>query len=142
MRLAGYIGAAGLALGLVASAGVSGAQAAEAGLSGYQGAWVLGGRDCADVYASAGKGPSFKKPLDIFAPAFVVSGNRLRTPAASCRIKAVRSMSDRQVLTLDCANLVAANEVRVIMATSPNGGLKRYYSDQDPTGVEYQRCSR
>nr|WP_244424777.1 hypothetical protein [Methylobacterium nodulans] len=115
--------------------------AAEAGLSGYQGAWVLEGRDCAEVYSSGGKGTSFKKPLDIFAPAFIVSGNRLRTPMASCRIKSVRPTGDRQILALDCANTVAANEVTVLMAIAPNGVLRRYYNDQDPTGTTYQRCS-
>ncbi|WP_018262108.1 hypothetical protein [Methylobacterium sp. WSM2598] len=133
--------AAALGLALFASAGGTRATAAPAGLAGYQGAWVLGGRDCAEVYSSAGKGTSFKTPLDIFAPAFIVSGNRLRTPMASCRIKSVRPVSDRQRLVLDCANVVAVNEVRVLLALGPNGTLKRYYGDQDPTGVEYRRCS-
>jgi hypothetical protein len=142
MGVAGFMGAAGLGLGLVASVGLSDTLAAEVGLSGYQGAWLLEGRDCAEVYASAGTGTSFKKPIDIFAPAFMVSGNRLRTPMASCRIKSVRPSGDRQRLVLDCANAVAGQEVRVLMATSPNGTLRRYYDDQDPTGVGYQRCSR
>ena len=141
MGIARCVGAAGLGLGFAASVGVSDTLAA-AGLSGYQGAWLLEGRDCAEVYLSAGKGTSFKKPIDIFAPAFMVSGSRLRTPMASCRIKSVRPSGDRQRLVLDCANAVAGQEVRVLMATSPNGTLRRYYDDQDPTGVGYQRCSR
>ncbi|GJD53855.1 hypothetical protein OPKNFCMD_6634 [Methylobacterium crusticola] len=142
MGLAKVVGAVGLGVGLAASIGVADAPAAQAGLSGYQGAWVLSGRDCASVYSSAGKGTSFKKPIDIFAPAFVVAGNRLRTPMALCRIASVRPASDRQILVLNCANSVAANEVKVIMATMPNGILKRYYSEQDSTGVDYQRCSQ
>ncbi|TGD95382.1 hypothetical protein EU555_28440 [Methylobacterium nonmethylotrophicum] len=118
------------------------ARAAAAGVSGYQGAWLLSGRDCADVYPSSGKGTSFKRPLDLFAPAFIVAGNRLRTPGASCRIASIKPAGDRQILMLDCANAVSASEVRVFLAVSPNGSLKRYYSEQDPTGVEYQRCSR
>ncbi|WP_331291672.1 MULTISPECIES: hypothetical protein [Methylobacterium] len=99
--------AAALGLCLSASAGVSEPQAAGGGLSAYQGAWVLEGRDCADVYASAGKVASFKKPLDIFAPAFLISGKRLRTPMATCGIKSVRPTGDRHLLVLDCANAVA-----------------------------------
>jgi hypothetical protein len=89
MRIAGLVGAAGLGLGLAAPAGVLGAMA-QGGLSGYQGAWLAGGSGCAEVYSSDGKGISFKRPVDIFAPAFIVSGNRLKTPQASCRIKSVR----------------------------------------------------
>ena len=142
MRVAGCVGAAGLGLALAASVAVPGTLAAEAGLSGYQGAWLMPGPSCEDVYSSAGKGTSFKKPVDIFAPAFIVSGNRLRTPMASCRIKSVRPTNDRQLLVLDCATAVAADEVRVLMATLPDGSLRRYFNDQDTTGSSYQRCSR
>ncbi|GJD64029.1 hypothetical protein [Methylobacterium frigidaeris] len=135
MTRAGFVGAAGLALVLVASA-------VEADLADYQGAWLLSGRDCAEVYASAGRGSAFKKPLDIFAPAFVISGKQLRTPMASCRIRSIRPLADRQRLLLDCANGVAANEVTVLIAAAPNGALRRYYGEQDPTGVDYQRCAR
>jgi hypothetical protein len=141
MRIAGLVGAAGLGLGLAASTGMSGA-VAQGGLSGYQGAWLAGGSGCAEVYSAAGKGTSFKRPVDIFAPAFIVSGNRLRTPQASCRIKSVRPSGDRQRLVLDCANAVAGNEVRVLMATQPDGSLRRYFNEQDTTGTQYQRCSR
>src|SRR3712207_6289720 len=112
MPTARLTGVAVLGLGLAASAGMSAAMA-QGGLSSYQGAWLSGGTDCAEVYSSAGKGTSFKRPVDIFAPAFIISGNRLRTPQASCRIKSVRPDGDRQLLTLDCANAISGNEVRV-----------------------------
>jgi hypothetical protein len=140
MRVAGLAMAAGLGLSFV-SVGTSGVMA-QSSLARYQGAWLSGGADCAEVYASAGKGTSFKRPVDIFAPAFIVSGNRLRTPQASCRIKSVRPAGDRQRLVLDCANAVSGNEVRVLMATQPDGSLKRYFNDQDMGGTEYKRCSQ
>ncbi|MBB3018754.1 hypothetical protein FHR70_001808 [Microvirga lupini] len=139
MGVAGFTIAAGLGLGL--SAAASGAMA-QSSLAGYQGAWLSGTAECAEVYSSGGKGASFKKPVDIFAPAFIVSGNRLRTPQASCRIKSVRPNGDRQRLVLDCANAVAGNEVRVLMALETDGSLKRYFNEQDTTGTEYRRCSQ
>lgn len=141
MQVAGLVRIIGLGLGLAAMPVVSGALA-QAGLSGYQGAWLLGGVDCAQVYSSAGKGTAFKKPVDIFAPAFIVSGNRLSTPQASCRIKSVKPVGDRQRLVLDCANAVSGSEVTVLVATQPDGSLMRYFDEQDTTGNPYQRCSR
>jgi len=141
MRIAGSGGAVGLGLGLAAFAAASAAMA-QGGLAAYQGAWLSGGADCPEVYASAGKGASFKRPIDIFAPAFIVSGSRLRTPQASCRIKSVRPSGDRQLLALDCANAVSGNEVRVLMAPQPDGSLKRYFNAQDTTGTTYKQCSR
>jgi hypothetical protein len=137
MGVARFVGV-GLVLGLAAA--VPDATAAESGMAAYQGAWLSQGPDCTDVYASAGKGTSFKKPVDIFAPAFIVSGNRLRTPMASCRIKSVKPSGDRQMLVLDCANAVAGNEVRVLLAPSPDGSLRRYFNEQDTIGTMYQRC--
>ncbi|GJE72699.1 hypothetical protein CHKEEEPN_4258 [Methylorubrum podarium] len=139
MGIARFAGAT--MIGLAGWTGGLAAKAVDASLSGYQGSWVLDGRDCADVFSSGGKGSAFKKPVDIFAPAFVISGKRLRTPMASYQIKSARPAKDRQIFLLDCANSVASNEVRVLLATSPNGMLKRYYSDVDPTGVTYRRCS-
>jgi hypothetical protein len=133
--------AIGVSLSIAVLATASGAIAQE-GISKYQGAWLTGGADCAEVYSSAGKGTSFKKPVDIFAPAFIVSGNRLRTPQASCRIKSAKPAGDRQSIVLDCANAVAGNEVRVLMAIQPDGSLKRYFNEQDTSGTAYQRCSR
>ena len=141
MGVAGRVRAAWLGLSFAALAGASGAMA-QGGLEAYRGAWLAGGPDCAEVYSSGGKGTSFKKPIDIFAPAFIISGNRLRTPQASCRIRSVRPSGDRQHLVLDCANAVAGNEVRVLMAPQPDGSLKRYFNEQDTAGTSYQRCSR
>ncbi|MBB5764703.1 hypothetical protein HNR01_004347 [Methylorubrum rhodesianum] len=139
MKTAQFVGAT--MIGFISLAGVTPARAVDSSLSGYQGAWVLDGRDCADVFSSGGKVKAFKKPVDIFAPAFVISGKRLRTPMASCQIKSTQPNKDRHVFLLDCTNSVASNEVRVVMAISPDRGLKRYYGDQDPTGVAYRRCS-
>src|SRR5687767_887331 len=141
MNVTGLAGAAGLGLAFAMSAAVSGGMAAEPGLSAFQGAWLQSSPSCAEVYSFSGKDVSFRSPVDIFAPAFIISGNRLRTPQASCRIRSVRPAGDRQLLTLDCANAVAGNEVRVLMASQPDGSLKRYFNEQDTAGSSYQRCS-
>lgn len=137
MRIAVFFAVAGFFAGLTISDAM-----AQGGLSALQGAWLSGSTDCAEVYSTAGKGTSFKKPVDLFAPAFIVTGNRLRTPQATCRIKSAKPNGDRQRVTLDCANAVAGSEVRVLMAMQPDGTLRRYFNEQDTTGTEYRRCSR
>src|SRR4051794_32408148 len=132
-----------LALGIGVSHSVfSAAAMAQDGLAPFQGAWLSGGEGCAEVYASAGKGMAFKKPVDIFAPAFIISGRRLRTPLASCRIKSLRPSGTRQLMVLDCANAVAAEVVQARVSTQPDGTLKRYLNDQDTTGTTYTQCSK
>jgi hypothetical protein len=128
-------------LGLVIAVSAMGSEAlAQEGLAAFQGAW-LAGSDCTQVYSSAAKGTTFKRPVDMFAPAFIVSGSRLRTPQASCRIKSIQPSGDRRLLLLDCANAVAGNEVRVLMALQSDGTLKRYFDAGDTIGTSYRRCS-
>jgi hypothetical protein len=139
MRGAGFTAAIGLG---IASAMAASAGMAQEGLSGFQGAWLSGDAECAEVYSFAGKGISFKRPVDIFAPAFIVAGNRLRTPQATCSIKSTRPTGDRRIVVLDCANTVAENEVRVLIAPQPDGSLRRYFNEQDTIGTQYRQCSR
>ncbi|MGA0596106.1 hypothetical protein [Enterovirga sp. CN4-39] len=74
-----------------------------------------------------------------FAPAFIISGSRLRTPSATCRIKGVKQSGDRESLLLDCATSVAVSDVAVLM--SPSGDvLKRFTGSADPVGMAYRRC--
>ncbi|MBB4041771.1 hypothetical protein GGR34_003452 [Microvirga flocculans] len=120
---------------------LTGAQAAEQAHTTYQGAWLAQGSSCADVYSSGGKGVSFKQPIDIFAPAFIISGNRLRTPAASCRVRSIKPAGDRHLMTLDCTNTISSSDVTVLMSTAPDGSLVRYFNAEDTIGSRYQRCS-
>jgi hypothetical protein len=91
-----------LALGIALGA-VLPANAVEAKL---EGAWIQDGT-CDETFARAGKGISFKKPINVFAPAFIITGNRLRTPTASCSIKSVKPRGNRRVLSLQCSTAVA-----------------------------------
>jgi len=137
MRVAGSVEAAGLALCLAASAVASRAEAAEAALTG---AWVQQGTQCEQVFSRTGKALTFKKPVNLFAPAFIISGNRLRTPQASCRIKAVKPVEDRRIVTLACATSVAVDDATLILASSADGTLHRYFDDEDKVGSSYKRC--
>ncbi|NIX77326.1 hypothetical protein [Microvirga terricola] len=139
MSVRSTIGLAAFSLALSSLA--SDAHAAKLNLSAYQGAWLEQSLSCDAFYASGGKSTSFKKPLDMFAPAFIVSGNRLRTPQATCSILSIEPTSgNRQIFNMHCANSVSGNEVKVIMSPSSNGGLARYFNEQDTTGTLYRRC--
>jgi len=130
-------GAIGTLLALVSSGGT--ARAADQ-LSQFQGAW-LQSLTCGDVFAPGAKGMGFKKPVNIFATAFIISGNILRTPQASCRISSVKPAGDRLLLQLGCANSISVTDVRTALSLSSDGFLTRYANEQDTVGSKYQRCS-
>jgi hypothetical protein len=136
MSSVGRVWATVLALALASSA-ISHASAVEPRLDG---AWVQDG-SCDETFARAGKGISFKKPINVFAPALIITGNRLRTPTASCTIKAVKPEGQRRVLSLQCATAVAVEPVRALIGSSSDGLLVRYLNEQDSTGSSYKRCT-
>jgi hypothetical protein len=114
------------------------AAAAEQALSG---AWVQGGEQCQEVFTRAGKAISFKKPVNAFAPAFIISGNQVRTPHASCRIKGSKRSGDHRILTLACTTSVSSDDAPARLEPMPDGTLRRYLNAADNVGSKYERCS-
>jgi hypothetical protein len=133
--------AAGVGLALAVTGAMPGALAAEAGLAAYQGAWLEQSQSCDMMFATGGKGASFRKPLNIFVPAFIISGNRLRTPQATCRILSIQPNGDRDVFRLSCANAISNTEVTALLARNPDGSLRRFFNELDKTGSRYERCA-
>ena len=106
---------------------------------GLDGAWTYS--ECDALFVHRGKSASFKKPVDLFAAAFIVAGNRLRTPMASCSIVGTKRVNDRHILKLSCATSVAVSDVTAILAPQSDGTLKRYSDSNDAIGTTYRRCS-
>ena len=125
MSSVGSARAAVLAFAL-ASGAMSPASAVEPSLDG---AWAQDG-SCEETFVRAGKGIAFKKPINVFAPALIITGNRLRTPTTSCTIKGMKPAGERRVLSLQCATAVAVEPVRALIGTSSDGSLVRYLNEQ------------
>ncbi|GGC53851.1 hypothetical protein [Chelatococcus reniformis] len=106
----------------------------------FQGAWLEQGGTCQDVFVSTGKGLAFKPSASAFTAAFIIAGNRLQTPLASCAIKATKRSGDRRVLDLACTNAVASEEMKAILASRSAAELRRYTSLTDTVGSSYRKC--
>ena len=128
--------------GSLALAGASGlALAAPPQLSGLQGAWLQQSTNCSEIYTSSGKGFSFREGTNEFAPAFIVSGSRLKTPVNSCRIERIVPTGSRWMMKLHCTGSVSTMVANVQFSLTPDGALLRYLNDQDPSGSRYERCT-
>lgn len=125
---------------LLAMALIVPAQGALSQTSNLQGAWIEEGLSCASVYTAGRNAIGFKRPPNAFAPAFVISGKRVTTPLASCRILDVRSNGDRQIMNLHCTTSISTNAARAVLAPAPDGGLFRYLAMDSGVATKYQRC--
>jgi hypothetical protein len=107
---------------------------------GIQGAWVEQSQKCQDVIAFKGGKPVFKQPVNIFAPAMIITGKRLKTPQASCSLKSAKPDGDRTTVVLQCANSISTADVTLSLAKLPDGRLARFYDQNDQTGSRYVSC--
>ena len=126
-----------LVLCLAAPGTLSVAVAAENPLNG---AWILDGSQCNAIFTRTGDSFAFRRPIDAFAPAFIISGNRIRTPTTSCRIKASKMSGQRHIVTLACETSVSVDDVQASFELMPDGTLRRYLNAQDTIGSKYERC--
>lgn len=117
-------------------------QDAKAQAGPLQGAWLEEGSSCTSVFLATPKAIAFKRPASAFAPAFIVSGKRLSTPLATCRLVGVVPSGERQVLRLSCATSVSIDTARAIFSVASDGNLYRYHSMEGGIATKYMRCAR
>jgi hypothetical protein len=107
-----------------------------------QGAWLEEGSTCTDVFVPTRNAIAFKRPANAFAPAFIISGQRLSTPLATCRLVGVNRSGERRILRLSCMTAITIDSARAIVSLGADGKLTRYHSAEGGIATEYQRCTR
>lgn len=116
-------------------------QDARAQTAAFQGAWLEEGQICANVFTAAGQGLRFKRPANAFAAAFMIKGQQLSTPLATCRIGRVSHSGERQIMHLSCTTTIATDTARAILALAQDGSLSRYSAAEGGTATRYRRCT-
>jgi hypothetical protein len=109
--------------------------------SGYIGGWVTGSDTCGDVFTGHGDRLAYRKPVDAFAPAILVSPRQIATPTTRCAVVRVRPVDDRIQVRLSCATSVAVDTIETLFRLEPDGTLKRFLNEKDHTGSTYRHCS-
>jgi hypothetical protein len=107
-------------------------------LESLQGAWLGQESGCETTFVFRGKKPTFRRPVDAFAPAFIVNGDKVTTPLASCRIQKLEKRQNGTRVTLSCANSLSASTV-VTTFTYGRGYLLRITESGAETGY-YNHC--
>ena len=107
-------------------------------LASVQGAWLEQSMTCDEVFVAGKKGMTFRKPVNIFAPAMIISGNKITTPGAVCRVSSVAPVGDKQQLSLSCSTMISDASIKALVAVR-DGRLYRFTSETDP-GSRYEHC--
>jgi hypothetical protein len=135
MRTARTIAPLALTMALL---GAPGAQAGPE-LKDLQGAWAGPGSTCGEMFVAGKKGQAYKRPVDVFASAILVSGRRLTTPNAICRIRSIKASGSAGEVSLSCQTSIATSDVKAYLTLGDDGSLYRSTDGQDQ-GMRYIRC--
>jgi hypothetical protein len=108
--------------------------------SGYLGGWVTGSDDCSDIFTSRAGRLSYRKPINAFAPAILVTPRQIATPTTRCTVLGVAQVDDRTQVRLSCATPVAVDTTQALFRLEPDGTLKRFLNATDTRGSTYRRC--
>ena len=134
-----------LVLALALGSAALGPAARASDLQALQGAWTTDAAACATTFTSTRGAPAFRPDADLFASAFIVSGQRIRTPLASCRIRSTRQEGDWLDLRLACENKVSTGAVQARFTVIENGLVVRRMGAPAPgavpRGTAFVRCS-
>jgi len=116
-------------------------QAGAASMQLIEGAWVMGGADCAEIFAKSGKGVRFKNPNSLTNTGIIVAGNRIMGPNATCTAKRVRKEGNHLSALLTCSNAVIFGTVSVAFKLIDHEHFVRF----DPTfpdfSFSYRKCA-
>jgi hypothetical protein len=110
--------------------------------SNVQGAWLEEGLSCASVFVATRNAVGFKRPASAFAPAFIISGKRLSTPLAACRLVNIKPSGDRQIVNLNCTTSISTGSATALLGLTQDGGILRYLGDEGSVATKYRRCGR
>jgi hypothetical protein len=133
---------AGVAI-LVASPFINDLVVAAPTSSDLQGAWIQQHVRCDAVYVTHNGRHRFRdSPRDLFTSAFIIAGNRLTTPNASCQIVSIANRGPRQELSLSCTTPISTDRIKALLSLESDGALSRYFDAADQVGNKYQRCGR
>jgi hypothetical protein len=135
-----------LAVALALSAASAGSAAKASSLRDLEGAWVADEAACAATYRFSRGGFDFRANADLFASAFIVDKQRIRTPLASCLIRSAKSDGNWLNVQLACENGVSHQPVQARFSVVQSGLVVRRMGapvqgqGEAPSGSAFYRC--
>lgn len=129
----------GLAFGILLPSQISAAP----NTASLQGAWVQQDAPCETIYITQAGQTRFRQgPGYLFTSAFIIDGNRLTTPNATCQIVSMAARGSRTELSLACTTRISTGPIKALLSLGADGSLIRFFRINDRVGYRYQRCGR
>lgn len=127
-------------LGLVAGAASAGpAQAMDPRL---RGAWAASAADCSRLLQARGGAWRFRPKTTQFEQAYIISPNRVVSPAGSCTVTRASQAKDSTTLQLNCKNSVSYMTMNAKVTMQGDSQMTYGYAGDSSLDVSFVKCSR
>ena len=113
-----------------------------AGAFEFDGAWATDAAKCAKVFVKKSNRISMTKHADLFGGGFIVEGDRIRGPLATCKINNRKEDGDMLHLIASCSteiSILSPTQLDIKIENSNN--IVRFFSNFSDIAIPYTRCT-
>ena len=108
----------------------------------FDGAWVTDAARCAQVFTKKNNRISMSKRSEFFGGGFIVQGDRIRGPSATCKINDRKEEGDMLHLIASCATQIAVlSPTQLDIKIEGGNKIMRFFPNFSEIAIPYTRCA-
>ena len=108
----------------------------------FDGAWVTDAAKCAKVFVKKSNRISMTKQAELFGGGFIVEGNRIRGPSATCKINSRKEEGDMLHLIASCSTAISVlSPMQLDIKIEDTNSIVRFFSNFSEIAIPYMRCT-
>ena len=104
------------------------------------GAWSTDQDACSKMFAARSGKISFRNNADVFGGGFIVDGQRIRGPAASCKVTKTVENDNLVHMIASCATDIMLSTVQFSVKVLDENKISRIYPGVEGMEMIYYRC--
>jgi hypothetical protein len=113
-----------------------------AGAFEFDGAWATDAAKCAKVFVKKSNRISMTKHADLFGGGFIVEGDRIRGPLATCKINNRKEDGDMLHLVASCSTEISIlSPMQLDIKIEGTNNIVRFFSNFSEIAIPYARCT-
>ena len=106
------------------------------------GAWVTDDAKCAQVFTKKNNKIAMSKRSEFFGGGFIVEGDRIRGPSATCKINNRKEEGDMLHLIASCTTQIAVlSPTQLDIKIEDSNRILRFFPNFSELAVPYTRCT-
>jgi hypothetical protein len=108
----------------------------------FDGAWATDAAKCAKVFVKKSNRISMTRHADLFGGGFIVEGDRIRGPSATCKINNRKEDGDMLHLIASCSTEVSIlSPMQLDIKIEGTNSIVRFFSNFSEIAIPYTRCT-